>query len=313
MNLLFVAYMKQIMEVDAALLRERNAVEIVDLSGCAESFGQILDYIHTLTGKVIPGILRNEVVIVWTADYPTFPVILISNLLGKPVVLHVSGYEVANIPEIRYGGQRHRVRGAVIRWCLRHSDRVIVMSREYADLTKNVEPEATVSVIPGCIEDSVFLDKMPEKAERFITAYMPYRDARVVKGIGIFRTISNVYDEKKARVICGSPHNDLIRNLREAKVYCQLSRTESFGVTVLEAMASGCVPVVTEGGALAELVGDCGVTVPYGNVREIIRGIRKAMTMDGTKAIARAREFTVEKRRDALEQVLREVLDGKTD
>jgi glycosyltransferase involved in cell wall biosynthesis len=305
--------MKQIMEVDAALLREHNAVEIVDLSGCAESFGQILDYIHTLTGKVIPGMLRNEVVIVWTADYPTFPVILLSNLLGKPVVLHVSGYEVANIPEIRYGGQRHRVRGAVIRWCLRHSCRVIVMSREYADLTKKVEPGATVSVIPGCIEESVFLDKMPKKAERFITAYMPYRDAEIVKGIGIFKWVESFYEKEKPRILCGHPHNDLIRNLREAKVYCQLSRTESFGVTVLEAMASGCVPVVTEGGALEELVGDCGVTVPYGNVPKIIEGIQKAMTMDGTAAMARAREFTAQKRRDALERVLRGVQDGKAD
>lgn len=45
--------------------------------------------------------------------------------------------------------------------------------------------------------------------------------------------------------------SELLRWLQRAKVYCQLSYYESFGVALAEAMACGCTPVVTDRGGIA--------------------------------------------------------------
>jgi glycosyltransferase involved in cell wall biosynthesis len=53
----------------------------------------------------------------------------------------------------------------------------------------------------------------------------------------------------------------LIDFYKNAKVYCQLSRSESFGVSILEAMTFGEFPVVTREGGMPEVVGDFGSVV----------------------------------------------------
>ena len=54
----------------------------------------------------------------------------------------------------------------------------------------------------------------------------------------------------------------LLEVFQHAKVYAQLSAHEGFGLSLAEAMACGCVPVVTAVGSLPELVGDTGYYVP---------------------------------------------------
>lgn len=49
---------------------------------------------------------------------------------------------------------------------------------------------------------------------------------------------------------------------------------EPFGVVALEAMACGCVPLVTRSGGLPEAVGACGVVVPRGDREALARGIK---------------------------------------
>ena len=53
----------------------------------------------------------------------------------------------------------------------------------------------------------------------------------------------------------------LKKTFQESKIYLQLSRHEAFGVSVLEAMKYGCVPIVTNAYALPEVVGENGFII----------------------------------------------------
>jgi len=94
----------------------------------------------------------------------------------------------------------------------------------------------------------------------------------------------------------------LVSFYQKAKVYCQLSYRESFGMALAEAMACGCVPVVTERGALPEVVGDAGIYVPYGNPRATAEAIEKAFSSrNGLEARKRVEEkFSLKRREEGL-------------
>jgi glycosyltransferase involved in cell wall biosynthesis len=69
-------------------------------------------------------------------------------------------------------------------------------------------------------------------------------------------------------------------------------------------MACGCVPVVTDRGALPEVVENTGIVVPYGDVDATIKAIHIALSMDGSSARERAKFFIKEKRLQMLSDIL---------
>jgi glycosyltransferase involved in cell wall biosynthesis len=69
-------------------------------------------------------------------------------------------------------------------------------------------------------------------------------------------------------------HSQLAGLFRRSVAYCQLSIDESFGLAVVEAMASGCVPIVTNAGALPEITGSMGVVCS--SCDEIVRAAEQA-------------------------------------
>lgn len=67
--------------------------------------------------------------------------------------------------------------------------------------------------------------------------------------------------------------------LDRCKVYVQISNSETFGVANAEAMLMECIPVVSNVGALPEVVGNAGIITEYGNIDSVVEGIKKAITM----------------------------------
>jgi glycosyltransferase involved in cell wall biosynthesis len=88
--------------------------------------------------------------------------------------------------------------------------------------------------------------------------------------------------------------------LASCDVFCSPSPYETFGRTVVEAMASG-IPVVTvDSGAVSEYIidGVNGYLVPPNDVEELANGIHKVLSINNTEIIQRAlqdaNQFTVE-------------------
>jgi glycosyltransferase involved in cell wall biosynthesis len=93
------------------------------------------------------------------------------------------------------------------------------------------------------------------------------------------------------------PDAELAGLMAEADAFCLPSFYEGFGLTALEAMACGAAVVVSDRGALPEIVGDAGIVVEPS--AESVAGALRALLGDqdrrralGEAAVRRAREFT---------------------
>jgi len=288
---------------DLELLKKYYHVIVINLNNLQTGRMGFVINIFLILARVIINIRNFDVMYIWFADTHAFPLIILSKLFRRKSVMTVGGWEVAKYPEINYGNQLNKFKGALTRWCLRNVDVVLVPSQAYKIITKSIEPLSNVCVIPNAINKSLCEHPLPIKQNKIVTALCTLQCTSVLKGIPVFEAASKqvpyecvVYEALK--------HDKLMEKLREAKVYCQLSYTESFGVTNLEAMACGCVPIVTDRDALPEIIGDTGIVVPYGDVEATSRAMFKAMTMDGNAARERSKIFTREPRLEMLATVL---------
>jgi glycosyltransferase involved in cell wall biosynthesis len=73
------------------------------------------------------------------------------------------------------------------------------------------------------------------------------------------------------------PRLELINLVQGARAVVVPSLYEGFGLPVLEAMACGVPVVATDGGALPEIVGDAGVTVPRGDAAALAAALRSLL------------------------------------
>ncbi len=80
---------------------------------------------------------------------------------------------------------------------------------------------------------------------------------------------------------------------RRALAFCSLSSYEGFGLTLLEAMASGCLVVAGRNSAVPELVDGCGILLPELTLASVgatlERILRAEPSLDATRAQARER------------------------
>lgn len=301
MKIFFVGYLSShFIKEHKELLEENHDLIVFDLDKNASSFKRVPQY---LISSILQfrNIFKSDLVWIWFADYPAIPFIILSKLFGKPIVTRVAGWEVYSAPEINYGNQLNPIRGAATRWILRNSNICVVPSKSYQQITKKVESESNVVVIPNSIDTGLCESPLPIK-NGVVTALTSMKFTRLLKGIPTFEKATQGMNSK---IIENVPHHELIKILKVSKVYCQLSYTESFGVTLVEAMACGCIPVVADRDALPEIVGECGYIVPYGDVRETRWCIQHALSRsnpdiqsirDRAKLFSREREKRLLKR-----------------
>ena len=77
---------------------------------------------------------------------------------------------------------------------------------------------------------------------------------------GTFEMIKN--NSNKNLILTDSVSDNELKNwISRAKIYCQFSRQEGFGVALAEAIGAGCLPIISKFGAIPEVVGSYGFYV----------------------------------------------------
>ena len=312
-KLLFIsAYNSSFVKNDLEILRKHYIVRVPDLVGKKSNlYGLLYSFF-----SILWGVLRSDIVFCWFADFKAYLAISVANLFGKKSYVIVGGYEVANLPEINYGGLLNKNNLKRFFYTLSKATKVFAVSefskKEITDLISGID----IKVLHHGLDLS---ENKLQKGNIVVTIGNAVKDIYKLKGLGTyvktslkfpeftFVIIGKYDDEIKQKTLKMNsnitftgqiPQDEVYEWLKKAKVYCQLSMRESFGVALLEAMNFECIPVVTNRGALPEVVGETGFIVSYDDVEETVNAIRFAInSYNGSEARKRVKDnFSLQKR-----------------
>jgi glycosyltransferase involved in cell wall biosynthesis len=273
-----------------------------------------------------------NVIFCWFASWNSFWALILAKLFQKSSVLVIGGYDVANLPDAKYGHQREGIEKLVSRWAMNLAT-VLLPFSDYSlqEAEKNAGiaakrmkmiyigvPDALGSMPIGQKEKmaltvgKVEWTNLKRKGlEPFIrtAAYLP--DVKfVLVGIWADDSIEFLRSIASANVTFAGQvsEDELLDYYRQASVYVQASLHEGFGLSVAEAMLAGCIPVITKVGSLPEVVGDCGFHTTSSDPMDVAKAIETAL--NGSLSLreqARRRIlslFPLQQRGQLLEQII---------
>ncbi len=274
---------------------------------------------------ILINVYKNDYIFVRFGDFRAYLVVLFSKIFKKRNAVVIGGYEVTHEPQFHYGGLSSKGRKNRIRYILKNSEIIIANSEFSKKEINDLDPNVRVEVINHGIEKT---EKISHKRNLIVTIGNCYEYKHKLKGIDTFVKATKdlnispiiigdyeqkVYNELKSInpsiVMTGFLHHDKVMEmLKSAKVYCQLSYRESFGVALLEAMSVGCIPVVTNRAALTEVVGDYGFYTKFGDVDNTVEKIKNALSSNiSEKVVDRvSTNFTLKQREKKILELMRE-------
>lgn len=221
-----------------------------------------------------------QVVQIHASDFQAFweaaAYVMLARLLHRPVVLRIGGSF-----DHFWNASGPGVRRAISR-TVGVADLLVVQSEYWRTyqretvgrqgpitIVNNFVPEALVfqrpARAPGPIRFLLYAGENPELKG----AYLVFEAARALAARGVpcrIRLMACTEPLKAeiaekghpVEVLDFLPHDRVIAELRDSDVFLQISSSEGFPNTLLEAMASGCCAIVTPTGAVPEIVGEEG-------------------------------------------------------
>jgi len=279
---------------------------------------------------------NHDLVFGWFASWHTFLPILFAHYLKKPSLLVIGGYDLANLPAGGYGHQRGGVKKYPSRWTMKNTTRLVTnsyYSQGEAETNAGI-PKRRVQVIYHGVPDP-FGELPPIPGQTIVlTVGNVERENLLRKGHEPFVRAAQ-YLPKAEFVLVGKWKDDTVDYLRSiatanvtftgwvdqdtwldyyrrAWVYVQPSLHEGFGMSVAEAMLAGCVPVVSQAGALPEVVGEDGFYTPSLEPKVLAETIQRALAAPPEmRQAARGRileHFPLHKRCQAINDLVGELL-----
>jgi glycosyltransferase involved in cell wall biosynthesis len=268
---------------------------------------------------------RYALVYLWFAEPHDSPwIVLMARMFGIKCAIAAGGYDVTALPALGYGALGDRRSRWKVMAALQGASAVFPTSDLLADEVRRLGRNRDVRVIYLGVDCARFTPG-PRRERLVVTVGTVGASTWRLKGLDVFARCSRLVPDSRF-VVIGPIESDAVAaelralggdNLQlagrvsaaemagwlgRATVYAQLSARESFGLAIAEAMAAGCVPVVTAAGFMPHLVGDTGLVVEYGDPAAAAEAIRSAFDREsGADARDRVRRlYSVERRTEAL-------------
>ena len=274
--------------------------------------------------KILYGVLTTDVNISWFAYVQSYYAVIFSKIFRKKSIVIIGGFDVAE--EETHNKRIHPKIKKQLKYSLNNANILLAISERIKNKAMQYTKRSDIKVIYhgfdyetfkcGCEkEDLVVTIGYVKKGnlwrkghETFVKAAKYLPEVRFVligkhldDSIDYLKNIATPNVEFTGWV----SDEKLLDYMQRAKVYVQVSFHEGFGLSLAEAMLCECVPVVTDRGALPEVVGDTGYYVPFRDPEATAEAIKKALEGVDPDLGKKAREriktlFPLEKREKEL-------------
>ena len=293
----------------------------------------VIKYRYTGLGS-LPGLINNfrkvDIIFSWFASIHSFFPAFLSK---KPLVVVTGGYDVAGEREIGYGLMLSPIWGRMVRYILKSSSAILSVSDfNRSQVKKWCGLDSTM--IYNCVDSEKFKPAGKKDKNMVITVGAVTLENWVRKGFANFVDVAEQFNDDTKFYAVGKINDDaldliyeatertnniyftnfvsddeLLKLYQKAKVYCQLSYYESFGVSPAEAMLCGCIPVVTDRSALPEVVDELGYKKSYHDTEGFATSIEEAQKKKSSKVFRDriVKTFSPEEREKQLCKVMEEI------
>lgn len=269
-------------KTDYEILSSQHAVtqyQFKPVKGLLKTAAQFLKQLVFL----LVNIWKFDAVFIWFADYHSFLPVLFAKITNKKSFVVVGGYDVARLPELSYGIFLSKVRGFCAIYSMKKCSLNLSVSNYVHRKVKWIAKDSKSILVYNCVNIPDTHSTIIPKENLVITVgFINSERTFYIKGIDTFIEVAHLLPDLRflAIGITKELPQELLQNLpsnlefvenvnheelhsyyKRAKIYCQFSRSESFGVSIVEAMSFGCIPIVTNVGGMPELVGKKGKVV----------------------------------------------------
>lgn len=283
----------------------------------------------------LPG---SRLVFVWFADYHAVLCLLLARILRIPSLLVIGGFDAAKLPELDYGAHVGPFRSRIVRFCCLMATRILPVSNQTAGnlvVYTGIDNRGKINVIPNGADTDRFTYREGPRSGVLTAAICSDVRTLRVKGLDRFLEVAAALPDVSFRIV--GVNGEALAWLSEhrtenvvlegvvspelladryagASVICQLSRSESFGLAVAEAMSCGAIPVVTDETGMAELVdAQSGFVVAQSGGSEMSQTVSRALAApDAMRRAASDRIatlFSLDRRRERLRKEIDEVIN----
>lgn len=323
----------------------RTEFEVIDYTFKAKNNLSILVELFRQARISLYHVFSCKIVICQFAGYHSLVPFIIFSLFGRKKVIIAGGTDCVAFPSIKYGNFQKKY----LKWFTKKSfkladivspvdDTLIKYTYTYQnDDFKEQGYRAYVKNARACdfvIYNGYDFDKFKitntvRKSNTFLTvaANLNTQFGPSLKGIDLIIEISRKFTDCTFTIIGGEElqvnnkpnnlillgnidNNKLIEIYNDNQFYLQLSMSEGFPNALCEAMLCGCIPIVTNVGAMKKIVGEQGIVLEKKDVNLLSEKIEKAMSLLDESLMEKNRKlikdnFTIENRKSQLIALLK--------
>jgi len=312
----------EFIEIDYKILKEKYQVERLILSS-------VSDFLKLSTYKIL---YNNTIYISWFSSWFTFIPLIYSKIFYRKFIVITGGYDSAKIKEFNYGSQLSFFKRNLTNFCIKNADIIICNS----DFTKNetlqncnLEDKDIIRIHHGLFnkeystieKENIILNiGVLNQSNLFRKGILPFiQTANLINNYQFYQIGKNIdssiepilekYKTTNLKILGFLNQNKLDDLLNKSKFYIQPSQHEGFGMSVIEAMQAGVIPIVSRHGALPEVIGKYGIILENETPNSIVESIKKAEKLYSSEFIINMKnfiqnEYSIQKRAQLFYQII---------
>lgn len=249
------------------------------------------------------------------ADYHASILTLFSKIFFKKQVIVIGGYDVASIPDLKYGVHINKLRSRLVKYALKYADLLLPNAEALVNYESNFRdktikggitnfvrnPNGIIKVVKNGFDTDFWINDEGVEKEMIALTVGRISDLKTFKrkGIDYFIEVAKALPKYNFIIVGMSksfikkhklqiPSNvividflhqsELVNYYLKAKVFCLFTIHEGMPNVLCEAMLCKCIPVGSNVISIPEIIGDTGLIVNKQNLDEMIAKVDQAFS-----------------------------------